>query len=129
MDITSKIDQFLGEAYEKVKGTKMEHGKFYSDFMEVKKLFTNAKDVKEYYTAVKAALELSVKTTQADSGYNLDWMEIANAKLVNDMEEDLVKLSSQVVSRLKLSSAKKLNRRDFDNPKRKEVLKRIMTAE
>ena len=128
MDITNKIDQFLDEAYEKVKGSKMEHGKFYSDFMEVKKAFTNAKDVKEYYTAVKAALELSAKTSQADSGYNLDWMEVGNVKLVNDAEADLVKLSAQAMSRLNLSTSKKLNLRDFDG-KRKDVLKRIMTVE
>jgi predicted O-linked N-acetylglucosamine transferase (SPINDLY family) len=128
MDITNKIDQFLDEAYEKVKGTKMEHGKFYSDFMEVKKAFTNAKDAKEYYTAVKSALELVVKMSQASSGYNLDWMEVNNIRLINDAEKDLVKLSSQAVDRLKLSSAKKINLRDFDG-KRKDVLKRIMTAE
>ena len=45
MDITNKIDQFLGEAYEKVKGTKMKNGEFYSDFMEIKKQFTDANNV------------------------------------------------------------------------------------
>ena len=128
MDITNKIDQFLDEAYEKVKGSKMEHGKFYSDFMEVKKAFTDAKDVKDYYTAVKSALELVAKMSQASSGYNLDWMEVDNARLANDAEKDLVKLSSQAVDRLKLSAAKKVNLRDFDG-KRKDVLKRIMTTE
>lgn len=128
MDITNKIDQFLGEAYEKVKGSKMEHGKFYSDFMEIKKAFTDAKDAKEYYTAVKGALELVAKMSQASSGYNLDWMEVDNVRFANDAEKDLVKLSSQAVDRLKLSASKKLNLRDFDG-KRKDVLKRIMTAE
>ena len=128
MDITNKIDQFLDEAYEKVKGTKMKNGEFYSDFMEIKKQFTDANNVKEYYTAAKAALDFNYKI-QRFKAYNLDNLEREDYKLVASAEKDLLKLSAQTVDRLKLATAKKFTQKDLDSDKPKDVLKRIMTTE
>ena len=129
MDITNKIDQFLDEAYEKVKGTKMKNGKFYSDFMEVKKAFTDAKDAKEYYTAAKAALEFIYKAKRPGSGYDFDALDLGDHRLIISAEKDLIKLSIDAIKRLKLSDSKKITQRDIDDLKPKDVLKRIMTTE